>query len=397
MIERFPVQQLQPHRQPSLHAVSLRFMASLDLRALTEFATVQQFAEHALAVLVQTVSHDLPDLIIAPDQAAIHVVDDPQADGEPFHGETRAGQLNDRQSDPQADSEYVVPLVLDGAKIGQVTVKLPTTADTDQRTALFNMLDLGGGIVSLALGRYYAEQKANAIRTNQLSFISSVSHDMRSPLTVIKGYATMMSEAGVLTATQTKFVEKIVGTVQNMTGLVNNILDAGRIDPEGNFAITRAPSDMSAMLDTLLNEYTSIAKNADLDLTAEVEDLPILNLDEELLKSAVANLLDNAVKYTPAGGAIHVQAVTRDHKMEISVTDTGHGIRAEDQKLLFERFRRIARREYARVRGNGLGLYIVRGVARRHNGDATVRSELDKGSTFSITIPLEGANLLGGA
>lgn len=370
---------------PQLHSMLLTCFTAMDDPVLYESNQAVDFVNSLIKQIMPLIGQEF---YIQSIQA--QAVNDPASEKPMISSSSRAGTLT--------GNRYQVALLIDGNSVGSVETTFDFKPETsiEERQNSCALLDLLAGLFSSALARYYAEQRVSVIRNNQLSFISTVSHDMRSPLTVIKGYATMLGEVGSVNQTQSLYIDKIVGTVQSMAGLVNNILDAGRIDPEGNFAITRGPSDVSTLLDGLINEYTGIARNADLDLTAEIEEMAILNLDEELLKSAISNLLDNAVKYTPVGGAIHVQALTRGGRMEISVSDTGHGISEADQKMLFERFRRIPRREHVRIRGTGLGLYIVRGVARRHNGDVMLTSTPGKGSTFTITIPLEGANLLGG-
>jgi hypothetical protein len=107
-------------------------------------------------------------------------------------------------------------------------------------------------------------------------------------------------------------------------------------------------------------------------------------------------LVDNAIKYTPENGAVTVGAHIINGDLRVSVQDNGRGISHEDQQELFDRFVRIRNKETAKIKGIGLGLFIVRSVARRHGGEAWVESEPGEGSTFFISLPLDGANVLGG-
>jgi two-component system, OmpR family, sensor kinase len=118
-------------------------------------------------------------------------------------------------------------------------------------------------------------------------------------------------------------------------------------------------------------------------------------LDDVMLRRALNNLVDNAIKYTPEGGTITVGAHVKNNNLVFTVQDTGLGISEDNQKHLFERFRRVRRREHQGIKGNGLGLFIVRSVAQKHGGDAWIASKEGEGSTFTISIPLEGPNLLG--
>jgi PAS domain S-box-containing protein len=234
------------------------------------------------------------------------------------------------------------------------------------------------------------------LRDNQSEFVSTVSHDLRSPLTYMQGYATMLPMVGPLNEKQQGFADKIIGGIAQMTDLVDKILDAGRLDPEGNYQLNRETCDVTKIVTDIVAAHAQPAEKKNLTLSANVDPgLPILNLDDVMLRRALNNLVDNAIKYTPDGGTITVSATIRDNDLVLSVKDTGLGISEENQKHLFERFRRVRRREHQAVKGSGLGLFIVKSVAQRHGGDAWIESKEGEGSTFNISIPLEGANLLG--
>jgi PAS domain S-box-containing protein len=236
------------------------------------------------------------------------------------------------------------------------------------------------------------------LRDNQSEFVSTVSHDLRSPLTYMHGYATMMPMVGTLNEKQQGFAEKILAGVVQMTDLVDKILDASRLDPEGNYALVRDTCDVTKVISDIVSNHQAAAEKKNLALGVEMDaGLPILNLDDTMLGRALNNLVDNAIKYTPDGGKITVAAHIQNDNLLLTVRDTGLGIREEDQKHLFERFRRVQRREHQMIKGNGLGLFIVRSVAQKHGGDAWVDSKEGEGSAFNIRIPLEGDNLLGAA
>jgi len=234
------------------------------------------------------------------------------------------------------------------------------------------------------------------LNRNQTEFTRIVSHDLRSPLTYMQGFASMLEMVGPLNEKQAGFVEKILSGITQMTGLVDNIQDAGRFDPEtGFYEMQRAQCDVSDIVHKIVNNHLVPAEKQELTISVKVaDDVPIINADANMLERAVTNLVDNAIKYTPNGGKIEVSAQRRDGKVIISVKDSGFGISADQQKQLFQRHVRIARQEFKKIKGSGLGLFIVRSVAQRHNGDAWVESIDGKGSTFSLSIPLEGQNLV---
>jgi PAS domain S-box-containing protein len=234
---------------------------------------------------------------------------------------------------------------------------------------------------------------------NLRTFVGTLAHDLRSPLTYMQGFASMISMVGTLNEKQKSYQDKIIGGVGQMADLVEKVLDIRKLDPDGNYRLHREPTDVVAMVNEVVNTHLPAAEKKGQKLTADVDQsLPILALDEVMLKRAIQNLVDNAIKYTPADGTITVGAKANpaDNTLVLSVKDTGYGISPENQKKLFAQFQRIRRREHIQVKGSGLGLYIVKAVALRHGGSAWVESEEGKGSTFFISLPLEGANLVGG-
>ena len=202
---------------------------------------------------------------------------------------------------------------------------------------------------------------------------------------------------GELNEKQLQFVEKILSGITQMTALVENIQDAGRFDPEtGFYEMMRSPSDMMDLVAEIVKKHLIPAEKSELKISTDIaDDIPILNADTNMLERAIANLVDNAIKYTPNGGTIVVRLFTQDRNVVIGVQDNGFGISAENQKRLFQRHQRIARQEHKRVKGSGLGLFIVRSVAQRHGGEAWVESTEGQGSTFFMRIPIDGANLPG--
>ncbi|MEO0563099.1 MAG: HAMP domain-containing sensor histidine kinase, partial [Chloroflexota bacterium] len=237
------------------------------------------------------------------------------------------------------------------------------------------------------------------LNRNQREFMRIVSHDLRSPLTAMQGFADMirMGMVGDLTEKQAYFVDKILSGVSQMTSIVDNIQDAGRFDPEtGFYEMQRSQVDLSEIVSKIVSNQIIPAEKQNLTVEMAVADnVPIINADENMLTRAVTNLVDNAVKYTPDAGRIEVQIRQDDAgNVVVSVIDDGDGISEEDQAKLFQRHVRLAKREHVRVKGTGLGLFIVKSVAQAHGGDAVVESVLSEGTTFSIVIPLSGSNLI---
>ena len=232
---------------------------------------------------------------------------------------------------------------------------------------------------------------------NQSQFIRIVTHDLRSPLTSMKGFASMLesSSVGDLNDKQEKFIGKILSGIEQMSALVENIQDAGRYDPEtGFYEMEREVCDILDIVRRIVSDQSLPTDKPNLSVSLDFHDIPIVNIDKTMLERAVINLYDNALKYTPDGGIITVKIHLVDDTIVVGVADDGYGIPPDKLEQLFERNFRIYRREHSKVKGSGLGLFIVKSVAQRHGGLAWVESEEGQGSTFYFSIPLSDENLL---
>ncbi|MEZ4511109.1 MAG: ATP-binding protein [Chloroflexota bacterium] len=219
-------------------------------------------------------------------------------------------------------------------------------------------------------------------------FVSTVSHDLRSPLTYMRGYATMLSMAGELNDQQSKYTEKILGGIDQMAMLVNNLLDLGRI--EAGIELVFEPVEIDQLLQTIAEEHWQHAHMQGIKLKVDAPaDLPTIRGDKALIRQAVTNLLTNGIKYAPQSGEMLLRAEQSHGQVIIAVQDRGPGISEKDQLRLFEKFYRVKRRGTEKIKGSGLGLAIVRSIAERHGGRAWCQSQLDKGSTFYLALPIE--------
>ena len=218
-------------------------------------------------------------------------------------------------------------------------------------------------------------------------FVSTVSHDLRSPLTLMRGYATMLEMVGDLNEQQGNYVKKIVSGVDTMSHLVNNLLDLGRI--EAGLDLQLELVDLHAVVERILSALQLHAGQKQIQVKSQLAPgLPMLEADPGLLQQAMHNLIENAIKYTDPNGTVTVQARQQGEFMVFSVTDSGIGIAPVDQERLFEKFYRAPSRDARKRHGTGLGLAIVKSIAERHQGRAWLESQLGKGSTFYIELPL---------
>jgi signal transduction histidine kinase len=226
------------------------------------------------------------------------------------------------------------------------------------------------------------------IDTLKSDFVATVSHDLRSPLTLMRGYATMLEMAGELNDQQKSYTRMIVQGVDNMAKLVNNLLDLGRIDFGVGLQLENIP--VLDILERVTSSLQMQAKEKHISLGVEIpRDLPhVIEADKALLQQALYNLVENALKYTPEGGEVTIRLQTDPSALIFAVQDTGIGIPQSDLPRLFEKFYRGTNREALAKRGTGLGLAIVKSIAERHGGKVWAESELGKGSTFYLLVPL---------
>ncbi len=236
------------------------------------------------------------------------------------------------------------------------------------------------------------------LNENMSTFLHTVSHDLRSPLTAAKGYLDMLPMVGEVNDKQENMMGKIVTSIQDMTNLVEKVLDAGRLDPMmGTYQLRRESIDPSDVIAKVVSTLSSAAQKKQINLRFHAaSNVPIMYLDEMMIERALQNLVENAIKYTPENGEVMVEVEMKNHTLIFAVIDNGLGIAPEDQQRLFERGERVRRKEHKGIRGSGLGLFIVRNVAQQHGGDARVQSEEGHGSRFEILIPLTDDNLRGG-
>ncbi|MBN1666429.1 MAG: HAMP domain-containing protein [Anaerolineales bacterium] len=219
-------------------------------------------------------------------------------------------------------------------------------------------------------------------------FVATVSHDLRSPLTLMRGYATMLEMVGDLNDQQAGYVRKIVVGVESMSRLVNNLLDLGRIEADIGLQLEMVP--VHDIVERVTDALHLQASQKKIELLTQIpqETIPLVEADQALLQQALQNLVENAIKYTPTNGQVRVVVRVRQNRMVFEVHDTGIGISPLDQPRLFEKFYRSTNRDAKRERGTGLGLAIVKSIAERHNGQVWVESQLGQGSHFYLAIPL---------
>lgn len=220
-------------------------------------------------------------------------------------------------------------------------------------------------------------------------FVASVSHDLRSPLTAVLGYLDLLSRAGPLNEQQGLYVEQIHHSVRTIITLINDVLDLSRI--EAGLDQAKIALDVAPLIREVVESFRPQSQVRKQYLTLNVaERLPPILGNPTRLRQAIANLVDNAIKYTAEGGQIEVEASAHDGQVILRVSDTGVGIAPAEQAHIFDRFYR-GREVSGKNTGTGLGLSIVRSVVEGHGGRVWVESKAGSGSVFTIVLPTMSA------
>lgn len=246
----------------------------------------------------------------------------------------------------------------------------------------------GGGQQGLVLVLHELTDLRRLERVRR-DFVANVSHELKTPLAAIQGFVeTLLSGALHDEKNNVRFLERIAANVTRLTSLVADLLSLARIE-SGKQEIAREPIDVRALFDDVLRlrESALAAKGLQFERVRAERPLRVLG-DREALTQVLDNLLDNAIHYTPEGGRIEVHFAQDDGRGVLQVRDTGMGIPAADLDRIFERFYRVDRARSQAAGSTGLGLSIVKNLVLRMGGQVSVESELGRGSTFTVRLPL---------
>ncbi len=227
-------------------------------------------------------------------------------------------------------------------------------------------------------------RKADLIRRD---FVANVSHELRTPLTAIKGYAEALLDDPDDRDAHERFVEIIHRQAERMERLVTDLLRLARLEA-GQETVELAPCDINALLRGIVSDFEAAAAAKQQTLAATVTpDAAMLNTDAAKLHDIIRNLVENAVNYTPDGGAIEIGARVVDGRFRLHVADTGHGISPDDLGRVFERFYRVDKSR-TRPGGTGLGLSIVKHLVQVLSGEVVVENQAAGGALFTVTLPV---------
>jgi signal transduction histidine kinase/DNA-binding response OmpR family regulator len=259
-----------------------------------------------------------------------------------------------------------------------------------------DLLSILGSQAAVAIenARLFADRERAYARLSELDhlkseFINIASHELRAPLAVLLAYATLLEAQA--TGQMRDHLNQVVESAMRLKSVIDEMVSLQRIDT-GQAQVTLAPVDLAPVLRRVAGEHAALAASKQLALSLSLpDDLPLVSADEQVVGLIVGNLVSNAVKFTPEGGAVTVEACQEGGRVLVTVRDTGVGIAAENLERIFERFYQVEESLSREHGGIGLGLAIARAMAELVDGSIHVESELGKGSAFHLSLVPAGS------
>jgi signal transduction histidine kinase len=292
----------------------------------------------------------------------------------------------------------IVPLVGADRVFGVLAIQKKTLGAFPEDTVKLMQTFASQSVLAIQNARLFREVeeqgRALALASQHKSqFLANMSHELRTPLNAILGYAELLVDGiyGELSEKARGVLERVQSNGRHLLGLINDVLDLSKIEA-GQLTLAVEDYAMPAVVHSVVSATESLASAKGLSLTAALpRDLPLGSGDERRLTQVLLNLVGNAIKFTDAGSVRIAVGVSRDC-FDLAVSDTGPGIAAADKARIFEEFQQVDNSSTRRKGGSGLGLAISRRIVELHGGAITVESEIGKGSTFHVIIPVRVAS-----
>jgi len=236
---------------------------------------------------------------------------------------------------------------------------------------------------------HYQEKSELTVQLEQLktNFLSLISHDLKTPIARIQGNAELVLSSGSISDGDRRSLESIVQQTTDMGEFVETILDVTRLETS-DIPLQKATKDINAVVAEVVDSKQFLAREKNISLSTELEPIFAFKFDAKLIRRVLSNLVENAIKYSPQGTSITVRSSEEADWVKVSVADRGAGIPPEEQDRIFSKFYRCGNDETSRVKGSGLGLYLVKYFVELHKGLVELKSEIGRGSVFTISLPV---------
>lgn len=281
-------------------------------------------------------------------------------------------------------------IVTNGKKIGRVVVVYHATNlhnNFNRFMITFSAIIIALIFLSYFLSAYLAGKAVKQIEEmfeRQKKFVSDASHELRTPLSVIMAYTELLEQKS--TSSDPDILQNIKDEINTMSDLTGKLLQFARFDNE-QIKIEKQVFNLNKLSEDICRNFSQTAKNKGIKINFSAANKININADRLLIKQLLYILLDNAVKYSPQGSEVKYRIFKSNNHIHIKISDKGIGIAKEDQQHIFERFFRSDKARNRNNKGLGLGLSMAMMIAKQHQGTITVKSEIGKGSTFTVILP----------
>jgi two-component system phosphate regulon sensor histidine kinase PhoR len=360
---------------------------ALEQLALREGALRARVREGEFGV--QAIVGALADgLVVADGQRRIRLMNDAFRQMFELSPQVTAGTLLETVRD--AVVERLLGEALTAGETGRGTITLQRPAEIERHLEVVaEPIKDAVGNVNGAVILFRDITALRRTETMRRDFVANVSHELRTPLSILRGYLeTLLENPKQPPAELLRIFEVMERHSNRLNLLVDDVLSLARLEGPGvalDLTTIRPAVFLRGIMRDWEKKFSAKKLQAELDAS---DDLPSVQADEARLQEAIYNLIDNAVKYSPAGGQITVRASRADGRLSLSVSDNGAGIPARDLPRIFERFYRADKARHRELGGTGLGLSIVKHIAQLHGGQVEAESELGRGTTVQVHLPL---------
>lgn len=270
---------------------------------------------------------------------------------------------------------------------GQLDVRVPVTGRNE-------MAELATSFNEMAAQLQATDRERSELEAMRRNLVAWAGHDLRTPLASVQAIIEALADGMVDdAATQQRYLRTAQRDVQALTGLIDDLFDLAQFDA-GKLTLDRHPTAIADLISNTIERYAELAARHEVALTGSAEPELIVDVDVQKIERVLSNLVGNALRHTPAGGSISVQARAGAGKVEIEVADTGEGINVDDLPHVFDQFYRGEKSRSRATGGAGLGLAIARRIVEVHGGQIRVESQTGEGAKFVFDLPVAATSPL---